>query len=69
MSLAPASASLLWSPVGAPCWRRSRVRPMQIAVLPEISALFVLVFARVGTLVMLMPGIGERAGHAQIGAL
>lgn len=60
MSLAPASASLLWSPVGAPCWRRSRVRPMQIAVLPEISALFVLVFARVGTLVMLMPGIGER---------
>ncbi|MEI5666733.1 flagellar biosynthetic protein FliR [Bosea sp. CCNWLW174] len=33
---------------------------MQISVLPEISALFVLVFARVGTLVMLMPGIGER---------
>jgi flagellar biosynthetic protein FliR len=33
---------------------------MQIAILPEISALFVLVFARVGTLVMLMPGIGER---------
>lgn len=60
MSLAPASASSLWSPAGAPCWRRSRVRPMQIAVLPEISALFVLVFARVGTLVMLMPGIGER---------
>ncbi len=60
MSLAPASASLLWSPAGAPCWRGSRVRPMQIAILPEISALFVLVFARVGTLVMLMPGIGER---------
>ncbi|PZU87252.1 MAG: flagellar type III secretion system protein FliR [Chelatococcus sp.] len=33
---------------------------MQIAILPELSALFVLVFARVGTLVMLMPGIGER---------
>lgn len=33
---------------------------MQIAILPEISALFVLIFARVGTLVMLMPGIGER---------
>ena len=33
---------------------------MQIAILPEISAIFVLVFARVGTLVMLMPGIGER---------
>lgn len=61
MSLAPASASLfLRSPAGAPFWRGSRVRPMQIAILPEISALFVLVFARVGTLVMLMPGIGER---------
>jgi flagellar biosynthetic protein FliR len=33
---------------------------MQIAILPQIGALFVLVFARVGTLVMLMPGIGER---------
>ena len=33
---------------------------MQIAILPEISAVFILVFARVGTLVMLMPGIGER---------
>lgn len=43
-----------------PLWRRSRLRPMQIAILPELSALFVLVFARVGTLVMLMPGIGER---------
>lgn len=60
MSFAPASASLLRSPAGAPFWRGSRVHPMQIAVLPEISALFVLVFARVGTLVMLMPGIGER---------
>lgn len=60
MSLAPASASFPWSPVGAPHWRGSRVHPMQIAILPEISALFVLVFARVGTLVMLMPGIGER---------
>ncbi len=33
---------------------------MQIAILPEISTVFMLVFARVGTLVMLMPGIGER---------
>ncbi|AMJ63584.1 flagellar biosynthetic protein FliR [Bosea sp. PAMC 26642] len=33
---------------------------MQLAILPEISAIFVLVFARVGTMVMLMPGIGER---------
>jgi len=60
MNLAPASASFLRSPAGAPHWRGSRVRPMQIAILPEISALFVLIFARVGTLVMLMPGIGER---------
>jgi flagellar biosynthetic protein FliR len=45
---------------GAQPWRGNRVRPMQIAILPEISALFMLVFARVGTLVMLMPGIGER---------
>ena len=41
-------------------WRGGAARPMQIAILPEISALFVLVFARVGTMVMLMPGIGER---------
>lgn len=43
-----------------PDWRGGRNRPMQIAILPEISAVFMLVFARVGTLVMLMPGIGER---------
>ena len=41
-------------------WRRSAGGTMQIAILPEISAVFMLVFARVGTLVMLMPGIGER---------
>jgi flagellar biosynthesis protein FliR len=33
---------------------------MTITVLPDVSAFFMLVFARVGTLVMLMPGIGER---------
>lgn len=33
---------------------------MQIPLLPEISTVFVLVFARIGTMVMLMPGIGER---------
>lgn len=33
---------------------------MKIAILPDISAYFMLVFARVGMLVMLMPGIGER---------
>jgi len=41
-------------------WRVGARGTMQIAILPEISAIFVLVFARVGTLVMLMPGIGER---------
>lgn len=33
---------------------------MTISVLPDVSAFFMLVFARVGTMVMLMPGIGER---------
>lgn len=33
---------------------------MSVTVLPEIAALFMLVFARVGTMVMLMPGLGER---------
>jgi flagellar biosynthetic protein FliR len=47
-------------PPAQPSWREGARGPMQIAILPEISALFVLVFARVGTLVMLMPGIGER---------
>ncbi len=34
---------------------------MTIRLLPEFAVLLMLVFARVGTLVMLMPGIGERA--------
>lgn len=38
---------------------------MTVAILPELSALFVLVFARVGTLVMLLPGIGERIIQAR----
>lgn len=43
-------------------WREGRRDRMQIQIplLPEISTVFVLVFARIGTLVMLMPGIGER---------
>lgn len=62
MSLPPLHpAMLLHGRNGSlPDWRGGRSRPMQIAILPEISAIFVLVFARVGTLVMLMPGIGER---------
>lgn len=33
---------------------------MTITILPELAALFMLVFARAGTMVMLMPGLGER---------
>jgi flagellar biosynthesis protein FliR len=33
---------------------------MQITIGPDIAALFMLVFARVGTLVMLLPALGER---------
>lgn len=47
-------------PARFPIGRRGQNGTMQIAILPEIGSLFVLVFARVGTLVMLMPGIGER---------
>ena len=61
MILAPACRALAGpSPGSRNRWRGNLDRPMQIAILPEISALFVLVLARVGTLVMLMPGIGER---------
>ncbi len=61
MILVPACRALAGpSPGSRNRWRGNLGSPMQIAILPEISALFVLVFARVGTLVMLMPGIGER---------
>jgi flagellar biosynthetic protein FliR len=33
---------------------------MNLAVIPETAAAFMIAFARIGTLVMLMPGIGER---------
>lgn len=33
---------------------------MQITIGPDLAALFMLVFARVGTLVMLLPALGER---------
>ena len=33
---------------------------MSLTLGPQIATLFILVFARVGTLVMLMPGLGER---------
>jgi flagellar biosynthesis protein FliR len=33
---------------------------LNVTFLPELAALFMLVFARIGTMVMLMPGLGER---------
>ena len=33
---------------------------MSVTILPDLAALFMLVFARVGTMVMLLPGLGER---------
>ena len=33
---------------------------MNLTILPEFAAAFAIVMARVGTLVMLMPGIGDR---------
>jgi flagellar biosynthesis protein FliR len=33
---------------------------MTLTLLPDFAAAFILVFARIGTLVMLMPGIGDR---------
>ncbi len=33
---------------------------MTFTILPDMAALFMLVFARVGTMVMMMPGLGER---------
>ena len=32
---------------------------MTIRILPDVTVLFLLLFARIGTLCMLMPGIGE----------
>jgi flagellar biosynthetic protein FliR len=34
---------------------------MNLTILPEFAALFALVMARIGTLVMLMPGVGDRS--------
>jgi flagellar biosynthetic protein FliR len=39
---------------------------MTIRLLPEFAVIFILVFARVGTLVMLMPGLGERSVPARV---
>jgi len=39
---------------------------MSITILPEFAIAFALVFARVGTMMMLMPGLGERAAPARV---
>lgn len=39
---------------------------MTVSILPEFAVLFMLVFARVGTMVMLLPGLGERASPQRI---
>lgn len=39
---------------------------MTFAILPEFAILFVLVFARVGTMMMLLPGVGERVAPGRI---
>jgi flagellar biosynthesis protein FliR len=39
---------------------------MTLTLLPDFAAAFILVFARVGTLVMLMPGIGDRTIPARM---
>lgn len=38
---------------------------MNLTLLPEMAATFMLIFARIGTLVMLMPGFGERGVPAR----
>jgi flagellar biosynthesis protein FliR len=45
---------------------REGQRRMSVAILPELSVMFMLAFARVGMMVMLMPGIGERFVSARI---
>ncbi|MGL5448033.1 MAG: flagellar biosynthetic protein FliR, partial [Rhabdaerophilum sp.] len=39
---------------------------MNVSILPEFALIFMLVFARVGTMLMLMPGLGERVAPARI---
>ncbi len=39
---------------------------MTISILPEFALAFMLVFARVGTMMMLLPGLGERAAPQRV---
>ena len=39
---------------------------MSVSLLPEFAMLFVIVFARVGTMMMLLPGLGERVAPQRI---
>src|SRR5690349_5909698 len=47
---------------GAPA-RRS---PMSLTLAPQLAALFVIVFARVGTMLMLLPTLGEALFPARV---
>ena len=47
---------------GAP-HRRS---PMSLSLAPQLAALFVIVFARVGTMLMLLPALGESLFPARV---
>lgn len=39
---------------------------MTLSILPEFAVLFMLVFARVGTMMMLLPGLGERTAPSRM---
>ncbi len=39
---------------------------MTFSVLPEFAIAFALVFARIGTMMMLLPGLGERTAPVRV---
>ena len=39
---------------------------MNVSILPEFAIAFALVFARVGTMIMLLPGLSERSTPARM---
>ena len=39
---------------------------LELGLLPQVAAIFVLILARLGTMVMLMPGLGETAVPARL---
>src|SRR5271169_129614 len=49
-----------YAATGCECWSRdSWEMRIDISLLPALAAAFMLVFARVGAMVMLLPGLGE----------